>query len=818
MSADDDVKLQSIEEMMSYDEPIDLFATDDSFMKAGRRGKEALTAKVNPKRDAFKPRFGNRADTAKNMNQLSYEMNKRGAAEGLFNDDALRNIQILIDGKPGRMRDVNWWGYVPDRQWTLDALRHSNKLEKAGQPRIYDPVYTTDGDLIGIKRNRDGKYIMLSGTMAQRRNDDLSGTLDDENAYSPYNEKELEKWLLENYGTEKQWEDLLNSVTLDDFDTARGLTKEDVAYNTIARNMDDAFADRWGEEDQMKRRPRGIGSTFRPPSIYFDDQWSEMYDKKEVPVLDKDGNPKMVPMVNPSTGRPDPKIMMPVTETVRTPKMDAQGLQEEKFLAPALWKRLIGPGKEAERKQAALTKERSHLNSDNKERMEWIYAMADELGQRAEFKNVPQKGREKIAGMLYDKGKLKDEESVRRALQESNEEFNIREGGKNASIAQSTNDLDARSVNGPHIDALDRIHFNPDDMVNSRVSNAENQSIMDAIRDASDNWDKENGPGSFFEKFPKLKGYDSKPMFPDYDALDKEIYNGRNGVLREKNLWANPDVPEYESEPISDEALNSMLGDKYRSRNLKGLLDLARTALKTSPKEGIRGNMGSLKGVAGKATDLKRKENEALREQIERRGEGMKHLPEEKAKIHDMGNPTGDIQPIDMPLTEEAIKAAGEYGKDAAGAQAIQSDVYKTTPGGESAVLNREGPTSTNVSQIIKNSQSNQENENMEGSSEEQLQENQEEQLPEGQKTTSMTLSMDSENVNTDEPFTKSIADIMDEDDLNLAEAMYIRTPYNLVVMQTGEPMKIEAPSETKGSEEHHVKNKMPSINDLMDN
>ena len=65
--------------------------------------------------------------------------------------------------------------------------------------------------------------------------------------------------------------------------------------------------------------------------------------------------------------------------------------------------------------------------------------------------------------------------------------------------------------------------------------------------------------------------------------------------------------------------------------------------------------------------------------------------------------------------------------------------------------------------------------------------------------------------------FSKSIADIMDEDDLNLAEAMYIRTPYNLVVMQTGEPMKIEAPSETKGSEEHHVKNKMPSINDLMD-
>ena len=66
-------------------------------------------------------------------------------------------------------------------------------------------------------------------------------------------------------------------------------------------------------------------------------------------------------------------------------------------------------------------------------------------------------------------------------------------------------------------------------------------------------------------------------------------------------------------------------------------------------------------------------------------------------------------------------------------------------------------------------------------------------------------------------PRVATIADIFNEDDEEgFRNAQYIRTPWNLVDVRANEPLNMDMPKENKGADEHHIKQKMPSIKDLM--
>ena len=946
MSADDDVKLQSIEDIMSSDGPIDLFATDDRFQKAASGKKDPYHKNRDKKTGEEIKKNGRGFGTTEdkpiiNMNQQEAalkKMSKKGTPlEGAPTDKNIpfdpasgeamywrdRNfpanqqdmakfskrirsgeyLPIYIDGDdivigsaggekerhpikdyeenygsiasllesnktPATWKGMTIIGAIPAKQYEQGILPQILATSGSGKARgelrgqDYDlddkssfDNYTVFNYLKNLIRGEDGNgigsdyYANSIGDMINPKllQSILTMSEDEKAGLSNLSDDEL---AIKYPGVRRDVADMISrgGISTTDMDSLSGLTgnqfRDALGKLALKSRLSREFGDKWqnlkdtaAAEDATRsdkiQGGRKIGDEYHDPSEFLDVDSMIDYLTSDVEA-------------HPNVGK------------------EIRDFAEENGITPS--------------QAAALRRRQGEVDLENKG------FLMDKIREIAEKNNVPLWMAKDMFDQ-YEAGRVKDRaEEEAKSAEWAGKQLSLDKAGTKADDTQSKAQKTAAEYFGDDKDTIDRLNFKGDDIQTLKnFRDKHNTSINSAIQKLM----RLHG-GQLPDRYRVLAGYADKPLygkvggqFPD---IDKELVDLISGGA------------DYESAA-------GQIGSKYRTRNMAQVLNLLRQAMNEPGNEDLLRKYNESRGAQSardfnemfkpknqREEDIIKAYQEAYRnalgaghdkesaqalalEEVNRKQSNLAHgeelplTPEmikrmvtsqnqylteqqaatqaedaaEHAKIGAMNTATGEEQPHAFaPTKEEAVASAvanalankpetlGQAFKRKAAQYSSTPVAPKMVPGNGIEVQEQATEEGADVEQVGGS------DDTPASPKSKDVKQKTDDSEPTKEKESENTKTNETKEPETKEPekkqenvviqgehgkaFTKSIADIMDEDDLNLAEAMYIRTPYNLVVMQTGEPMKIEAPSETKGSEEHHVKNKMPSINDLMDN
>ena len=870
MSADNDYNTPSIADMMTGDGPIDLFATEDSFQKA-KPGTGYHVNGQGPALDnsrplgsqapnkAFEPRHTRKEDYIGNLNSLYKLYNERGRNFGGVSPDSLRNVpHDPKDAEALFHRNINHPASVPDRNWLLQAVRN-NPLEWSeddqgntilrgrrgkwtGRKRIggklkggryipgayegksytydeamadpniqailakqYQPIYALDGTLLGAIRG-DGQIVYNSGTGLERREPGLQGERVAPEEVGVATQEQVQDYLDDVLGRFEQdketgmWTDpdaemsgFYAGMPADD-PNMTGSSKEDRARAWLDQMVDDQFPvpDEGSDE---------AASTYGrlPASEAFRGLIGRALDPEQRKQRLQRFNDKALKRKSYDFNEEEAEIQPKVA------KRRAELMESEEY-APqfeAISKLPIGKERE-ERENALIAKIEAAAEKQVKDEAAKYTAGRDK--QRTEAEDF-QQGIQRT----LDAGEAAKELQSKSAKQ-GFQEF----GGGDHNLQEE----------------LGAIRFNPKEPGSFRsiLTDRNRQTLTDALAKVFDTYGDE-AIGKNYKSLLPFKGTGIIPSLDEYNAKVKEL-GSEDLADREfkterlkQALSALREAAQNSSDPGMQDAIKA-------AKLAQSAADIEKQHPVHNEEERILRdealNGGDLSSVNLKVNNPDSEESRFSQEDFDRmkknksdidakKTEDARKVDAEKHKnVHEMAHSSGEEQsPSFSPTKEEAkesvVRHAMANNPETLGEAFKRRDAQftmtpvapKLTPGEESRPAKKTVETEK-VEQSTTNTPEKKEEKTMDKKEEEPKSETEQPEVL-------------TESSSHNKAFNKSIADIFNEDDEEgFRNAQYIRTPWNLVDVRANEPLNMDMPKENKGADEHHIKQKMPSIKDLM--